>query len=104
MLNDPVFVEASQALADRVLREAEADTGDRIRHAFRLCLGREPKADELDADRRVPRPSARPVPSKGEIRVDGNDRTTLAGEAAERAAWIAVARALLNLDETITKE
>src|SRR6059058_4499785 len=46
MLNDPVYMEASKALADRVLRESGPETEARIRHAFRLSLGREPKPDE----------------------------------------------------------
>jgi hypothetical protein len=102
MLNDPVYLEASRALADRVLREAKGDTGDRIRHAYRLVLGREPKAEEsklisefLDHQRERA--------SKGEIRIDGN-KDAPSPESAERTAWFAVARALLNLDETITKE
>ncbi len=102
MLNDPVYLEAAKALADRVLRESKGDTGDRIRHAYRLVLGREPRAEEakliaefLDHQRE------RAI--KGEIRLDANkDRPS--PDLAERTAWFAVARALLNLDETITKE
>jgi hypothetical protein len=100
MLNDPVYLEASKALADRVLREAGGE--DRIRHAYRVVLGREPKADEsrlisvfLDHQRERA--------LRGEIRIDaGKDKPS--PEVAERMAWFAVARALLNLDETITKE
>jgi hypothetical protein len=102
MLNDPVYLEASKALADRVIREAGADTGDRIRHAYRLVLGREAKAEEsrmisefLDHQRERA--------TKGEIRIDGG-KDKPSSEAAERVAWFAVARALLNLDETISKE
>jgi hypothetical protein len=102
MLNDPVYLEASKALADRVLREAKGDEGTRIRHAYRLVLGREPKGEEarmisgfLDHQRERAR--------KGEIRIDGN-KDAPSPEIAERTAWFAVARALLNLDETITKE
>jgi hypothetical protein len=102
MLNDPVYMEASTALADRVLRESTGATDARIRHAFRLCLGREPIGDEAAKirafhDRQLERAT------KGEIRPgDAKDKPTPA--SAERAAWVAVARVLLNLDETITKE
>ena len=41
LLNDPVFFEMAQALADRVLRESSGSDDDRIKHAFRLCLGRQ---------------------------------------------------------------
>jgi mono/diheme cytochrome c family protein len=102
MLNDPVYQEAAQAFADRVLREAPSTFDERLRHAYRLCLSREPKAEEarqiaafLEVQReRVKRgelkPAVGPMPSKC--------------DPAEHAAWIAVARVLLNLDETITKE
>ncbi len=102
MLNDPVYMEAAKALADRVLRESGPETEKRIRYGVRLCLGREPKPDEVKMisdfhdhqfDRAI----------KGEIRAEGaKEKTTT--EAAERAAWVAVARVVLNLDETITKE
>ena len=42
MLNDPVFVEAAQALAYRVTTES----ADPLAYAFRLTLSREPSASE----------------------------------------------------------
>ncbi|MEY3391192.1 MAG: hypothetical protein RLZZ322_39, partial [Verrucomicrobiota bacterium] len=45
-LNDPVFIEASQALARRLMKEAPTDEA-RIRRAYALCLAREPDAAEL---------------------------------------------------------
>src|SRR5207302_3270260 len=42
-LNDPVYVEAAQALARRMLREGGATVQDRARHGFRLCLARAPR-------------------------------------------------------------
>jgi hypothetical protein len=47
LLNDPTYVEAARALAQRVLREAPADPGARIRHAFRLVTARDPNAKEM---------------------------------------------------------
>ena len=48
LLNDPVFVEAAQALGTRLL-ELPAGTGpERAREAFRLCMGRNPIDRELD--------------------------------------------------------
>src|SRR5256884_970075 len=40
------FFEFAQGLAARVLGQARPDDSDRIRYAFRLCLGRFPKRDE----------------------------------------------------------
>ncbi|MBI2479783.1 MAG: DUF1553 domain-containing protein [Planctomycetia bacterium] len=47
LLNDPVFYEAATALAQRVQREVDGDDQQRISHAFRLCLARDPKSEEL---------------------------------------------------------
>jgi len=84
LLNDPVYVEAAAALATRVSRERPGATDEaRLRHAFRLCVAREPAAVELAALDQL-----------------------LAQQRAARddsSAWQAIASALLNLDETITK-
>jgi Protein of unknown function (DUF1553) len=45
-LNEPIFVEAAQALALRILREAGPSDRERARHAFRLCTGRDARLAE----------------------------------------------------------
>jgi hypothetical protein len=108
MLNDPTFVEAARVLAARVLREAGPGDEARIRRAWRLVLAREPDRRErsalarlLDASRRDYR--ADPAAAR---KVVGVGLAALPAEAAtvELAAWTALARVLLNLDETITRE
>src|SRR5262249_40311983 len=47
LLNDTVFVECAQALAKRILADKTKGVQDRIRCAFRLCLAREPAAEEM---------------------------------------------------------
>ncbi len=85
LLNDPVFVEAAEALARRVLAEKPiAGVDERLTHAFRLCLARPPAPAELAALRRLL-------------------EAGLAAKRTEESAWQAVAAALLNLDEMITK-
>lgn len=84
LLNDPVYVEAAQALGKRLLDEKpEATVEDRLRHGFRLALARDPSATELAA--------LRELWQKQYVK-------------GETAASEAVALALLNLDETISKE
>lgn len=84
LLNDPVYVEAAQSLAARIVHECpSAATADRLRYAFRLCTAREPKPAEI------------------KILTTLLDRQQASGAAAP--GWQAVATALLNLDETITK-
>ena len=104
MLNDEAFFEAARALAARVLREPVSAT-DRATFAFRLVLSRTPSPTELD----------RIVASyKKELERFRGDAAAAARvvkgyavdevDPAEQAAWTLVANALLNLDETLTKE
>ena len=48
LLNDPVFFEAAQALAVRLLQEKTGDSGDRIDYAYLICLGRAPSSAEKE--------------------------------------------------------
>jgi len=104
LLNDPVFFEAAQALAMRVLNERQADLAGRIRYAFELCLMREPDSDELsrltryfetqrDILRRDPKPALSLFPN----RVEGVD-------PVDAGAWTGLSSVLLNLDEFITRD
>ncbi|HJZ59124.1 MAG TPA: DUF1553 domain-containing protein [Gemmataceae bacterium] len=106
LLNDAVFVESAQALAMRVLTEKKgAPDADRVVYAMRLCVGRPVSDAERD----------RLLALLGEFRKltakDPAGAAKLLGThkpdgvpAAEAAAWVALARALLNLDEFVTRE
>jgi hypothetical protein len=103
--NDPAFFEMAQALASRTLREAPPDDGERIRRAFRLCLARAPAAEEArrlaeHLDSQKQRFAAAPADAAAAAPPGLADGI----EAADGAAWTAVARVLLNLDELITRE
>ncbi len=105
LLNDQAFLEFAQGLAGRVLREAPADDGQRLRYAFRLCLARSPRPAE---ERLLARLLAR---QRAELRAAPEDARKLvpAGlppdtDVPRLAAWTMVARALLNVDEFITRE
>lgn len=93
-LNEPVFVESAQALAAKTLREGGATDEARLTYAFRRCLARKPSAQEsavlLDLLKR--QSQRKPVVPAS------------AGEGKPVDAWTVVARVLLNLDETITRE
>jgi mono/diheme cytochrome c family protein len=111
-LNDAVFVEVAQALAWRVMAECAGDTAARVRHAFRLCLAREPDSTEtrrLVALFEQQRARFAGAGDRATVLIgiaDGKKPGTAQARAdvAERAAWTVVARVLLNLDETITRE
>src|SRR6185312_9901790 len=45
-LNDPVFIEAAQSLARRILSQGGTSPVERAQYGFRLCLGRSPTDSE----------------------------------------------------------
>lgn len=105
-LNDPVYFEAAQALARRIVTEASGDETQRAEHGFRLCLAREPSDDERA------RLVALATEERAHFAADPESAAALVGEgelpegvdSAELAAWTVVANVLLNLDELITKD
>jgi hypothetical protein len=92
LLNDPLYVECARALAKRMTTEVGGDAASRIAFAFRAVLARTPDGAESAALLRTfERAKVLYVAEKP----DGD---------AELAAWITVARTILNLDEVVTRE
>jgi hypothetical protein len=107
LLNDPTYVEASRAFAERIVREGGAGTADRLAWAFGCALSRRPTdeevklltglyakhAQEYAADREATRKllsvGDHPMPKDADV--------------AELAAWTSVARVILNLSEMMTR-
>jgi mono/diheme cytochrome c family protein len=90
LLNDRQFFEFALALAERVQREAPGDLDAQLEFAFRTCLARSPEPDEHARLKEL---------------FHQQYATSSGDEAARRnEAWTIVARVLLNLDETITRE
>src|SRR5262249_5830351 len=106
-LNDPVYVEAAQALARRIAREGGASTEERARFGLRLVLCRPPTPEQ------VKRIAELFTTERDHYRKDAKAATALATEPlgplpsgldpAEGAAWTVVANVLLNLDGVLTK-
>jgi hypothetical protein len=106
LLNDPVFLEAAQGLARRVIAEGGADARSRIGYGFRLCTGRRPQPAELEEMARLfadQRKYFGEHPEAGRGAASSETRLPAGMGEAEAAAWVAVSHALLNLDETITR-
>jgi hypothetical protein len=106
LLNDPTFVEAARALAQRAMQSADSDSA-RLTWAVRQVLSRGPDAAEsailekLLAQNRAryqaDTAAAATILKVGEIPAPADL------DPADLAAWIAVSRALLNLHEAITR-
>ena len=110
-LNEPQFVEAAQALARKSVNEGGKTDDQRITFAFRQVLSRLPQAEELKALRRLLNQQRARIAegwlNAAEMAVGKSEPVTSLPPGvtpATLAAHTAVARALLNLDETITKE
>jgi hypothetical protein len=107
-LNNETLIEASHALARRIVDEVSAGEAARLDHAFQLCLTRLPRDEERRALLDYFRAQRRRFNS------DKLTGATVAGlpesnpansdNVADLAAWTLVGRALLNLDEAISKE
>ena len=108
-LNEPVFVESAQALAARAWKEGGSTDRDRVAYAFRLCTSRQPTQAESDVllgllakeDARLADGWLSAPDLAG---LKGADSVPAGATPRRLAAWTAVARVILNLDETITKE
>jgi hypothetical protein len=104
-LNNAAFAEAARALARQTLAEPADDDSTLLAVAFRRCLARPASEDELRELADLLADSrqwyvAHPDQAKQLI---GSDAAP--GVSPDRnAAWIAVARILLNLDEFLTRD
>jgi hypothetical protein len=103
-LNEPLFVESAQALALKTLDEGGATDAARLDYAMRRVLSRRPSAEEAH--------ELLGLLEKEQAHFSDGKHDPLAfapavprnASPAQTAAWTAVVRVLLNLDETITKE
>ncbi|HET6325906.1 MAG TPA: PSD1 and planctomycete cytochrome C domain-containing protein [Planctomycetaceae bacterium] len=110
-LNEPLFLECARALAIKVLREGGTDSTQRLIYAFRRCLSRSPTDAEIATltslyQKELKRFAGHKTEATEFAALDPKKAASVAaGTTAEQlAAWTAVSRVLLNLDETITKE
>lgn len=101
LLNDTVFMECARALG-KIAAGADGDDAARVDLLVRRCLSR-PASNEERAKLIQFYQTQRARFASGELKaaeiLDVKDGERL----NEQAAWTAVARVLLNLDETITK-
>ena len=107
LLNDPTYVEAARGLATKMIRDGGASIEQRIEFAFRRAVARPPRKNETAVLSQLYRQQAMRYQADekaagkligvGELPKPENITPT------ELAAWMSVARAILNLHETITR-
>jgi hypothetical protein len=110
-LNEPIFVECSQALARKALAEGGKTDEQRITYAFRRALSRQPQQDEMQELLALLNKEKQRIAdgwvSATEVGAGTNSvpkNLPVGVTPTQLGAYTVVSRVLLNLDETITKE
>lgn len=106
LLNDPVYVETAKSFARRIVAEAPSqDLDSRLQHAFRIALARAPQPKETAVLKALweTQFEVAQADSKGTQELAAGVELPQTLPPAEFAAWYAIATAILNLDECITK-
>jgi hypothetical protein len=99
LLNDPAYMEAAVALAQRMAERGKGNLQASLRYGFRCCTAREPTPAELQRLEQL----YRQMRERYAKQPDAAQK--LVGKPdAHTAALALVANTLLNLDETITRE
>lgn len=107
LLNDPQYVEAARALAQRAVRDGGSSFSDRATFVVRLLTGRRPGEHELQTletlyreqydEFRSGRSDAQKLLAIGDAPHDSRI------DPAELAALTVLAQAVMNYDETVMK-
>ncbi len=106
LLNDPIFVEASRAFAERIVRRPDGDR-QRIGWAFEQAVSRTPSHEETELLRQLlasqrKRYAESEAAARQLLRV-GRSAVSEEVPVVELAAWTQVARAITNLYETTAR-
>ena len=107
LLNDPTYVEAARVFAGRILHDGGADDQHRLAWAMRMALIRTATPAELAVLsgllERSRTSAAADQAASAKLMAIGMASPSTDLPVVEVAAWTAVARAILNLHETITR-
>jgi hypothetical protein len=105
LLNNALFLDAARGLAERLLHVPAGSPQERIAHAFRLCFSRQPEQEELSLLRDLhDRLHHLYQKDREAARALVGDSEASPQAASKRAVWVALCRALMNVDEFVTRE
>ncbi|MGE5192500.1 MAG: PSD1 and planctomycete cytochrome C domain-containing protein [Deltaproteobacteria bacterium] len=107
LLNDPTYVEAARAFAERIVREGGNATASRLEFAYRQALSRSIRSEEAKLlaglyQRHFDSYKADPKSAEALLHV-GDHPLPAVTNVAELAAWTSVARVIFNLHEMVTR-
>ncbi|QDU08067.1 PSD1 and planctomycete cytochrome C domain-containing protein [Gimesia aquarii] len=103
-LNETLFLECASGLAEIILTQQENTDEGRIETAFRRCVSRRPSDSEKQLLTRFLTKQRNYFAKHSDEakQIAATQKTKIPN--TEFAAWVALSRVLLNMDETITKE
>ncbi len=107
LLNDPTYVEAARVFGERIMRQGGKSAEQRVQFAFQAALARPARPEEVRIlvalyQKHLQQYEADTAAARGVLQV-GFRAVPADLPAPELAAWTSVARAILNLHETITR-
>jgi hypothetical protein len=106
-LNDPVYVECSQALARRIVKEGGTSIEDRATYGLRLCLTRPGQPEQVkgivDLYNSELANYRKDAAAAQQMATEPLGPLPMGADPAEMAAWTVVSNVLLNLDGVLTK-
>jgi len=104
LLNDPAYLEMAEALARRIAAHPAETNAEKIEYAFALCVSRQPEPREAETLAQYFAHEHKRFLTDPDSAKKLISQSTSPENAAELAAWFFVANAMLNLDETISKD
>lgn len=107
LLNGPQFVEAARAFSHRILTEGGDNANEQLKFGFELVTSRVPDEVELRLltsylRDRLDHFQSNPAAAEKMLQV-GESQPPTDLDPVQHAAWMEVARMLLNLDEAINR-
>ncbi len=108
LMNDPTYVEAARSLAEHLLQEGGSTLLERLNYAFRRVVARPARPAESAVlaglyQKHLQEYTSDPAAAQKLITA-GEHPAPKGLNPTELAAWTSVARVILNLNETITRE
>ncbi|MEI8021202.1 MAG: DUF1549 and DUF1553 domain-containing protein, partial [Schlesneria sp.] len=107
LLNDPSYIEAARAFAEQIIRHGGTSTSERLKFAFHRAVSREITPAETEILHQLLQNHLAEYKSDpnaaNELLSVGAKPVSAEVDKTELAAWTSVARTILNLHETITR-
>ena len=97
-------MECARSLAIRIFQEAPSSWEGRLNHAYRVSLGRVPSSRERERFRKFFARQKEILGGEPESVQQLTSGVVLEFQPLPLATWVAAGRAILNLDEFITRE